>query len=302
MHRTKEHPAHVGAELSPEGAIEREGQVKRGLGAAAAGAHLLPDAALEELPQGGHAHHGRHARTLEGGDDLLAGELVEVDHRRAARQRQEHAAGKLKRVVQRQHRQHAVALAEGEDGREGREQRGEVAVGQHHALGGARRARGVDDARHGVGRGADVLWGRERVVFARDRVQVEALHGARFGDGVEGGGDLRIDEGRDGPGGAQDVAETERVEARVDGHGDGARAQNAEVRDGPVGVVGGAQHHAVAGLDPRGGEARGDEPPGAGLPGAEGDAVERPPGSVRSRAAWWSRRSAASSSTSRSEA
>jgi hypothetical protein len=62
---------------------------------------------------------------------------------------------------------------------------------------------------------------------------------------------------------------------RVDGHGDGARAQNAEVRDGPVGVVGGAQHHAVAGLDPRGGEARGDAPC-AGLPGAEGDAGEAP--------------------------
>ncbi len=56
-----------------------------------------------------NADHRGDARLLEAGRDALALELVEVDDAGAARERQDHAARELERVVQRQDAEHAIA-------------------------------------------------------------------------------------------------------------------------------------------------------------------------------------------------
>jgi hypothetical protein len=215
----------------------------------------------------------------------------------AARERQEHPAGELEGVVQRQHRQHPVALRQREHRREGREQRGEVAVGEHHALGRARGARGVDDAREAVGRGTDLRGASGRL--RRRRSWRSSASTSSAGPGVrEPLGHLLVDD----KGRARDARSMlprgSGSEGRVDGHGDRARAQNAEVRDGPVGVVGPRRA-------PRGRRARPRRRRGARRRHPErrfhlavGDRAT-PSRSMRRRAAWWTWRSAASSRRSR---
>ena len=92
-----------------EHAIELGADLERLLGDRALRGDLREDAALEQLPHRGHADHRGDARLLEARGDAIAVELVEVHDARAARERQEHAARELERVVERQHAEHAVA-------------------------------------------------------------------------------------------------------------------------------------------------------------------------------------------------
>jgi hypothetical protein len=259
VHRAEEHLADVDADLLAERAVERERGVEGRAGAGAEVLHLLDDAALEELPERRDAHHGGHLRVAQRLDHALAGELVEVDHRRAARERQQQPAGELEGVMQRQHREHPVALAE----RKHRSQRGdepaEVAVREHHALGGSGRARGVDHARERVGRRGGDHRRRERGVLGGDVVEVHRGRG-EVGEGAEALTHLVVADDHHGSRRAQHVGERSSLHRGVGGHGHGARAQDAEVRDGPRRVVARAEHHAVAGL-----HALGDEPRGGGL-------------------------------------
>ena len=108
---------------------------------------LLQDAPLEELPEGRHADHRRGPRRAQPLGDPVARALVQVDHARAAREREEQAARELEGVVERQDAQRRVAARQREDGRERGDERREVRVREHHALGPRRRAARVEEAR-----------------------------------------------------------------------------------------------------------------------------------------------------------
>ena len=144
---------------------------------------------------------------------------------------------------------------------------GDVAVGEHGALGNAGGAAGVDDGgqivrgdcvgqgvqlRHAL-RGTGV---HERGHGERGQIRGRLVHeddvfdlgflldGAQLGQ-LRGGGDKR----RFGAGVAQKNRDLPGGERGVDGHGDGAGEQDGEVGDGPLGAIFGQDGDAIVVAD-----------------------------------------------------
>ena len=214
--------------------------------------HARADAPLEHLPERGHADHGGDAPAREAHLEPLGRELVEVDDARSARQRQEHAAGELEGVMQRQHAEHAVALAEREERRERCDQRRQVRMGEHHALGMPRGPTGVDQR-------SDIVVPRSRrlagLASGRALPEIEQRHS---GDATPK--PLRcgsVGEHQLGPRSAGEVLDHVRLHAGFERNGGRASEQDTEEGDGPGGMIRPGQEHAVALLDAMGAQTGG---------------------------------------------
>ena len=208
-----------------------------------------------------------------GEDDREAGHQVGVDHR------------PFEGVAQRQERQRDVVRRQPEDRDHRFGVRHDVAVRQHHALGLARRAGGVDDGgeRFGADRGAAGLDGRpdrrvdrQPLAAAREergagddrRAQAEVtglrITGVRRRPRVDDDHQLqrrqqvshllhlrRLDAIRDdgdaGAGVGEDVPDLRRRQRRIDRHGDDADRLRREIDQDPLGPALGHDRQPVAG-------------------------------------------------------
>ncbi len=235
----------VDADVRREPAVDLSREVEGRAREGSPGVDLVEDAALEELPQRGDADHGGRARGAKPLGDALARHLADVHDARAARQRQQQPAGELEGVVQRQDAEHDVAAREREDGRERRDERGEVRVCELDALGPPGRSAREEDAREVV-RGHPDGGRRERAVVAGDVVEIDDRQCLGRRDHTQPGADALVGHDDAHRRLRQDRRPRERVEGRVHRDHDGARTRDPEVRDGPVGVVGARERHAIA--------------------------------------------------------
>ncbi len=254
VHAAEEEAPRVDAEALAQHAVELERPVEGQHRGRPSLLHPREDAPLQELPERRHADHPRDAAPLEAFGKPLGVELVEVEDARPARERQEQAAGELEGVVQRQHREDAVGVLEGEDRRDRRQHGREVAVREHHALGVAGGAAGVDDAGEvgALGHERRRRGALRRPAGAPGLGEVDEIEGAQVGEGLAGPGaalglDAGVPEGDARPGRADDVGELRPFEAGIDGDGDGAGAEDREVGDGPGRVVLPGEDDAIAG-------------------------------------------------------
>lgn len=126
VHGTEEHAANVGSNVSSHESVEREGSVEERLGRRALLFCSRDDASFEQLPQRGHADHRGHSRFFHRRGEPLAVELIEINNPSAARERQKHSARELEGVVQREHRQRAIAGLERKHRAERAQQRDEI--------------------------------------------------------------------------------------------------------------------------------------------------------------------------------
>ena len=105
----------------------------------------VDDAAMDRLPQRGHADHRGRPHVGQRAREARGVHAERIDHRRAERERQQHPAGKLEGVMEREQREHHVGGIERKDPREHRDFGGEIPMREHHALGRAGGAGGEND-------------------------------------------------------------------------------------------------------------------------------------------------------------
>ena len=156
-------------------------------------------------------------------------------------------------MEERQHAEHAVALADGDDRERGVALGHQIGVRQHDALqvgGGAGRVED-DRRRAGVARPAR-QGGRGGSVARRGhrRVDVESRDARHGGERLVGGGAQPLAGEQDaGAGVGEDGGDLRAGVVGVEGDDDGAGGEDGEVGGAPVGVVVGQDGAAVAGLD-----------------------------------------------------
>ena len=178
----------------------------------------------------------------------------------------------LEGVRQRQEREPLVVGADVQDRENGQEVGDEVAVGQHHALGFARGAGGVDERGEIVGIDLRRRW---RIAAAAEK-GFEFVHPDHVGnDALDLGCLLTVpDDDHLGPGVLEDVGAVLGKQRRVDRHVDGAEVVACPIGHRPFEAVVGEDGDAVAVADPQRGQPGGtgfhlvgDLVGGDGLPG-----------------------------------
>ncbi len=251
-------------------AAERHGPLEQLRLQAALARDRIEDALAHHLVEPRHAGHHRRPRLEQVGRQRL--EPVGVVDLGADRERQELPGGVLVGVRRRQEREKNLVLVEAEQRERGigpGDVGEQVAVAQHHALGHAAGARGVDEAAGVAARQRDRRIGRrrrrllargQRLVPGQQRHREPAGIGERLDAQQQPQrrrlGDRRQQRlgqpvARHHRGGRTAVLEQVGVLARgvggVGRHRDRARRHDREVGDQPFRPVLGDQQHAVAG-------------------------------------------------------
>ena len=195
------------------------------------GGGLPLDAVHEQRPDLGDAHDDRRFPLLheaEKGRRLAAGGIGDGG---APIERDEAASHLFEHVAEREQREHPGAGIDGGDRATGLSVRGDVAVRQHHALGVAGGARGVDDLGEGVPRQRghrDAAVDDEVERLELDRGHFKFAQDVKLGVAGEGEARLRL---RD------DARDKVLAAAHIKGHDNTAGDERAEHRGHPIGVV-----------------------------------------------------------------
>src|SRR5713101_2667923 len=147
MGLAEENRAEVQMIVAVETAVEVAQAVEGGLEERPARLDLIEDAAMDRLPQRGHADERRGTHASQRARETRGVDAERVDNPRAHRERQQHPASEFEGVMERQQREQDVVAIEREHPREHPDFRAEVAMREHHALGCAGGAGGEDDRR-----------------------------------------------------------------------------------------------------------------------------------------------------------
>ncbi len=231
-----------------QAAVEVDDSLEGALDERSALAHPLGDLAVQELPQRRHADHAGDAAVLERARQGVGVDLLEVGHLRAVDQRHEQPGRELEGVVQRQDREQAVVAVQVEQRRQLRHHRGEVLVRQHHALGRAGRARGVDDGGQLLALAHRREGGRRHRRLDQQVVEADQLQPRRGALELLGAETLDDRVRRDHAGGAAGGDQAHQLLERqlmVERDRGGPGLEDAEVADAPLRPVLRHQHDAV---------------------------------------------------------
>ena len=112
---------------------------------------LAEDALVDEVEELRDAAEDGDAALAQGESQLLGVERIEKDDLAAVAERQEEIGHLGQHVEERQHAEQSVSGTDGDELADALQLGGEIAVGEHDALGIAGGSRGVDDGRDIVG-------------------------------------------------------------------------------------------------------------------------------------------------------
>ena len=112
MNLAKNNRAEVEARVGVEAAIQIAQIVEGRVEKRTAPFDLIDDTPMDRFPHRRHADQRRRAHVGERARQCFRIDFERINNRRTARERQQHPAGKLERVMQREQRQHDIVGAE----------------------------------------------------------------------------------------------------------------------------------------------------------------------------------------------
>ena len=254
--------AEIEAQLLRCGA-EGEQDAEDLLGEASFFGDLAEDALVDEIEELGDAAEDGDAALAQGERQLLGVERIEKDDLAAVVERQEEVGHLGQHVEERQDSEQGVSGTDGDEPADALELGGEIAVGEHDALGIAGGSRGVDDGRDIVGLDGSRGEIRRRVEGDfKDAGQAGVRASSSRGElnGVSGGGLLGdgffgnmeaalVGEEQGCAGVGQELGDLRGGEGGVEGNGDVAAGDDSQVGGDPGGTVEGEDGAARAAGD-----------------------------------------------------
>ncbi len=223
-------------------------------------AHLLHHFFVDKVKELGHAAEKGDAAVAQPAQQFAGVELLEIDHAATRRKRHQQVGHLRQGVEQGKDAQDRVALIHADVVEDGLGFSVEIGVGQHHALGVARRPGGVEQDRDIIGaagvrlesRGAGGKHGVERREAGGAGIEqgdpdISEPYDCLLGDFKVG----RVGEYQAGSAVHEQLLHLGRLERGVERYRHGAPGHDAEVGGDPARAVQSKDGAAVAGLDAR---------------------------------------------------